>query len=98
MTPLLADDASPQTSEPLAVLPVRPWPDPVIDVLGHDPRSTYVERFWLGVLGPSTTWLLRRMAAELEASPAGFDLPLEPTARSLGLGHTGGRNSPFVRS
>ncbi len=44
MTTLLADDASPDPSPPLAVLPVRPWPDPVIDALGHDPRSAYVER------------------------------------------------------
>jgi hypothetical protein len=78
-------------------LHVRPWPDPVIDAVGHDPRSTYVERFWLGVLGPSTTWLLRRMAAGLEASPAGFDLPLADTARALGLGGEG-RHSPFVRA
>lgn len=76
---------------------VRPWPDDVIDALGHDPRSAYVERFWLGVLGPSTTWLLRRVAAELEASPAGFDLPLVDTARALGLGGDG-RHSPFVRA
>ena len=31
---------------------VAPWPDPVIDQVGHDPRSVYVERFWLGILGP----------------------------------------------
>ena len=80
-----------------AVLQIRPWPDPVIDEVGHDPRSTYVERFWLGVLGPSTTWLLRRMAAGLEASPAGFDLPLADTARALGLSGEG-RHSPFVRA
>ncbi|MGH9183906.1 MAG: hypothetical protein ACRDZ9_08905, partial [Acidimicrobiales bacterium] len=78
-------------------LHIRPWPDPVIDRLGHDPRSTYVERFWLGVLGPSTTWLLRRVAAELDREPAGFDLALGDTARSLGLGGEG-RNSPFVRA
>ena len=78
-------------------LTVRPWPDPVIDKLGHDPRSAYVERFWLGVLGPSTTWLLRRVAAGLEAEPAGFELPLAETARALGLGGEG-RNSPFVRA
>ena len=76
---------------------VRPWPDPVIDAVGHDPRSPYVERFWLGVLGPSTTWLLRRMADGLEASPDGFDLPLAATAGSLGLGGEG-RHSPFVRA
>jgi hypothetical protein len=77
---------------------VRPWPDDAIDSLGFDPRSRYVELFWLGILGPSTTWLLRRLAAELEASPAGFHLPLTDTARALGLGHMGGRHSPFVRA
>src|SRR5438445_13778465 len=81
-----------------ATLTVRPWPDPVIDAVGHDPRSRYVEQFWLGVLGPSTTWLLRRLAAELEAQPAGFDLPLSDTARALGLGDKGGKHSPFVRA
>ena len=34
----------------------------------------------------------------LEASPAGFDLPLAETARRLGLGDKGGRRSPFMRS
>jgi len=82
---------------PTETLHVRPWPDPVIDALGHDPRSAYVERFWLGVLGPSTTWLLRRLAAGLEAEPAGFDLSLPDTARALGLGGEG-RSSPFVRA
>jgi len=81
-----------------ATLAVRPWPDPVIDALGHDPRSAYVEQYWLGILGPSTTWLLRRLAAGLEASPAGFDLPLSDTARALGLGDKGGRHSPFMRA
>ena len=28
-------------------LRVTPWPDPVLDVLGHDPRSWYAETFWL---------------------------------------------------
>jgi hypothetical protein len=79
-------------------LPIRPWADEVIDQLGFDPRSTYVERFWLGVLGPSTTWLLRRLAAGFDVQPAGFDLPLAETARSLGLGDRGGRHSPFLRS
>jgi hypothetical protein len=70
----------------------------VIDEVGHDPRSVYVERFWLGVLGPSSVVFLRRLAAELESSPSGFTLPLEETARTLGLGMRGGRNSPFLRT
>jgi hypothetical protein len=77
---------------------IRPWPDDVLDHLGFDPRSTYVEEYWLGLLGPSTTWLLRRMAAGFEYSPEGFDLDLSETARSLGLGDRSGRNSPFLRA
>ena len=45
---------------PRQTLTIRPWADPVIDRVGHDPRSSYVEQFWLAILGPSTTWLLRR--------------------------------------
>ena len=79
-------------------LTIRPWADEVIDQLGFDPRSPYVERFWLGILGPSTTWLLRRIAAGFDLEPLGFDLPLAETARSLGLGDRNGRHSPFLRS
>ncbi|MBV8297639.1 MAG: hypothetical protein JO085_12435 [Acidimicrobiia bacterium] len=79
-------------------LEILPWPDPVIDAVGLDPRSPYVEQFWLGILGPSTTWLLRRMAAGLEASPDGFTMGLADTARALGLGSKGGRHSPFMRA
>jgi len=57
-----------------------------------------VEEYWLGILGPSTVWLLRRFAAGFEYSPEGFDLDLAETARSLGLGDRSGRHSPFVRS
>lgn len=77
---------------------VEPWPDPVIDQLGHDPRSPYVERFWLGILGPSTLWLLRRLAYEFDDHPEGFALDIDETAKALGVGMRGGRNSPFVRS
>ncbi len=79
-------------------LTVRPWADRIIDTLGHDPRSSYVERFWLGILGPSTTFLLRHLATILDDSPAGTDLPLRTTARYLGLGGRPGRHSPFMRS
>ena len=33
-------------------LTVKPWPDALIDTLGYDPRSRYVETFWLPTLGP----------------------------------------------
>ena len=77
---------------------VRPWVDETLDRVGFDPRSPYVERFWLGVVGPSTTWLLRRIAAGFETSPEGFEMPLGETARCLGLGDRAGRNSPFFRT
>lgn len=83
---------------PVATLTVLPWADPLIDALGHHPCSSYVENFWLGVLGPSTTFLLRHLVTTLEAAPDGFELPLAVTARRLGLGDKGGRHSPFMRS
>lgn len=79
-------------------LDVVAWTDPVIDALGHDPRSTYVERFWLAVLGPSTTWLVRHLAHRFEAAPDGFTIDLEDVAATLGVGHNQGRHSPLVRS
>jgi len=79
-------------------LMVRPWADDVIDSLGFDPRAPYVERFWLGVLGPSTTWLLRRVAAGFDQQPEGFEMSLGETAQALGLGDRGGRHSPFLRT
>ena len=88
----------PADTSPVSVLSIRPWPDGVIDALGHDPRSVYVERFWLGILGPSTTWLLRHLANGLDASPEGFDLDLAQAAQALGLGSKGGRHSPFMRA
>jgi hypothetical protein len=77
---------------------VVPWHDEVIDALGHDPRSYYVERFWLPVLGPSTIFLLRLLASALEAAPEGSELDLAETARRLGLGERSGRHAPIVRT
>lgn len=91
----MSDAETPTRPEQLCV---EPWPDPVIDQLGHDPRSTYVEKFWLGILGPSTVWLLRKLAYEFDNHPDGFALDLNEAARSIGVGMRGGRNSPFVRS
>lgn len=79
-------------------LRVLPWHDPVVDALGHDPRSFYVERFWLPVLGPSTVFMLRLVAVALEASPGGCELDLAEAARRLGLGERAGRRAPVVRT
>ncbi len=85
------------TSDPDDLLWVTAWEPHPADH-GHDPRSPYVEQFWLGILGPSTVWLLRHCAHELDDSPDGFVLDLPLVASTLGLGHRGGRNSPLSRS
>jgi hypothetical protein len=77
---------------------IEPWTNHVIDPLGHDPKSPYVERFWLGILGPSATWLLRSISYGLDAAPHGFNLSQIDTARVLGLGDRTGKYSPLQRS
>ncbi len=57
-----------------------------------------MELYWLGIIGPSTTWLLRRISYGLEFRRDGFDIDLAETARCLGLGERMGRNSPFRRA
>jgi len=81
-----------------SIITVLPWTDPVIDVKGFDPRSNYVERFWLSVIGPSTLLLLRRLARGFDEHREGFTVDLADTAIALGLAPRDGRNSPFVRA
>jgi len=78
-------------------LTVVSWPDETVDGPVHDALAPYVENYWLGVLGPSATWMLRRVATQLAASPAGFVMDLAETAQCLGVGGTG-KNSPFIRA
>jgi len=84
---------------PLApTLIVMPWHDPVVEAVGYDARSSYVELFWLGILGPTSTWLLRRLVTGLDAFPDGYELDLEETANALGLSLTAGIHSPFGKA
>ena len=79
-------------------LSLEAWSDPVVEMLGYDPRSVYVEKFWLPILGPSTTWLMRFFAAQLEQSPEGCVIEVTDAARCLGLGERSGRHAPFLRT
>ena len=79
-------------------LPVSAWRDPLYDQLGFDPRSDYVETYWLVVLGPSAILVARRLADWLDERPDGLEVPLEPLARSLGLGASTARHSTVVRT
>jgi hypothetical protein len=77
---------------------VKPWTDPVLDVLGHDPRSWYVETFWLPTLGPTCVLLMRHLADRFDRSPAGLALDVTTTSECLGLGARDGNSSPLRRS
>jgi hypothetical protein len=63
---------------------ITPWIDPLVDRRGHDPRSSYVEQFWLGTLGPTATWLVRRLVAGFDSHPGGYDLDPPSPPRRLG--------------
>lgn len=67
-------------------LTIRPWADPIVDALGHDPRGEYAETFWTPTLGPSCMCLLRLVAARFELWPDGFGVVVTDLASSLGLG------------
>lgn len=81
-----------------ANLIVVPWHDPVVEAVGFEARSPYVELFWLGILGPTSTWLLRRLVSGLDAYPDGYELDLAETANALGLSLTAGTHSPFGKA
>jgi hypothetical protein len=77
---------------------VLPWLDQTVERNGFDPRGRYAELFVLPVLGPTATWLLRRLVEGLDASPDGYELDLAQTAGSLGLSITREKSGPFTRA
>jgi hypothetical protein len=81
-----------------ATLTICPWPDPVLDTVGHDPRSIYVETFWLPTLGPTALLLLRHLATRFEERPGPVELPVATASRALGVGERAGHSSPVVRT
>jgi len=81
--------------DPLSIVGLN---NPVIDSVGFDARSAYVETYWLAVLGPSAVLTLRRVADWLEDRPSGIEISLEDLARTLGLGGGTGRHATIVRT
>jgi hypothetical protein len=76
---------------------VEPLPDPLVEAHGFGPRSLYVEACWLPVLGPTATWLYRRLGTWVETSPEGVEIDLVDLAVSLGLGEGLGRHSLLAK-
>jgi hypothetical protein len=79
-------------------LVVRPWIDTQVEAHGFGPRSMYVETCWLPVLGPTATWLYRRLGSWMEFNPDGLSIDLRELGEGLGLGSGIGRQSPLMRS
>lgn len=60
------------------------WADETLAETGHDALSPYVETFWLPILGPTATWLLRRIELRRRGGASVFNL--NNLARELGVG------------
>jgi hypothetical protein len=81
-----------------AELQVRPWADPVVDAKGHRADSPYVELFWLPILGPSATLLMRRLGLYLDMRPTGLSIDLFDLSAQLGLGRPESRHAALPRA
>ena len=79
-------------------LGILPWVDHEHADQSEDPRSAYVETFWLPIIGPSTTLLLRRLADDFDAAPDGFEIDCVSVSREIGLGTHLNKRSAFVRT
>jgi hypothetical protein len=78
-------------------LAVVPWPDPLVEAVGHRPGDRYIEECWVCVLGPSTSLLWQRLA-RLCTEAAVSRVELFDLATTLGLGARAGANAPITRS
>jgi hypothetical protein len=88
---------TPRTTAP-ATLHVTAWADPLVDTRGHVAGCSYVETFWLPVLGPTATLLVRRLAGFLDEVPEGFTIPTAELSRQLGLGPSESRHAALPRA
>ena len=79
-------------------LTVTAWRDPVVERVGHDACGDYVEAFWISTLGPTATWLLRRLAVVVSHSPDGFVVDLGELATAVGLGSDASRTSTLRKA
>lgn len=80
------------------VLVVEALPDPVVEAMGHDPRSAYAHDYWLPILGPSALAVIRKLIERLEADGERTTVDVAELAASVGLGSHAApsRNSRIV--
>jgi hypothetical protein len=91
-------------SHPIAVpatqssISVIRWHDPVVETNGYAIDDPYIEMFWLPILGPTATWLARRLASGLMYQPEGYTCDMSDLAQALGVSYSQGRHNPFARA
>lgn len=83
---------------PSQSITITQWKDPVVEAHGYCITDPYVEMFWLPVLGPTATWLLRRFSFGLLDQPDGVTLDIHDLARSLGVAYSPGKHNSFTRA
>lgn len=91
-SPLAIERRNGQEGLPAEVL-LKPWKDELVEAVGYDARSIYVEMCWLPIMGPTATWLFRRLGSWAEFNPDGLTVDMTDLAVSLGLGEGLGRSS-----
>lgn len=74
------------------------WDDPVVRRIGFAHDHPYVESHWLPVLGPTATWLLRRLATGVLDRPGGLAVDAGLLAASIGVARGGGHGGAFGRA
>ena len=79
-------------------LQVIAWSDPVVERVGFPPHHAYVELLWLPIVGPSATWLYRRLGDLVTRRPAGTIIDVGELAASIGLSEATTPHSPAQRS
>ncbi|HYZ98798.1 MAG TPA: hypothetical protein VE575_08620 [Acidimicrobiales bacterium] len=72
--------------------------DPVVERVGFPVLEPYVELVWLPVIGPSATWMLRRLDAWLPPAPGRVMIDVAELGQVLGLGGSVAANATVQRT
>lgn len=90
--------SEPQPERLQTSLEVLPLVDELVESRGFGPRSMYTEMCWLPVMGPTATWLYRRLGSWAEYHPDGVQVGLVDLSLGLGLGEGIGSHSKLAKA
>jgi hypothetical protein len=77
---------------------VEPWDDPTLAQYGFGVGDDYIETFWLSTLGPTATWLVRRLVAVLGDRPGAVRIDVTELSAALGIGSPQDRLTPLAKA